>query len=218
MADDSSLEVYRLHIWICRISPMIWRRLLVRSDSTIADLHYTLQAAFGWSDEHLHRFHIHGQDYGVYHAGGIMFTADSSAVRLSSFQFRLNESFRYEYDFVAGWEHQVRVEGRLALEDKGRYPRCIGGRQRAPPEDCGGPLDFIARRDEVPMDVEELLEEIQADLEANDLQAIRDRTEYMEELHEWLSLDRFDRRAVNHQLEQYAMSRRPDDTAERSRR
>jgi len=68
------------------------------------------------------------------------------------------------------------------------------------------------------MDVEELLEEIQADPEANDLQAIRDRAEYMEELHEWLSLDRFDRRAVNRQLAQYAMSRRPDDTAERSRR
>jgi len=28
---------------------MIWRRLWVRSDSTIADLHYTLQIAFGWS-------------------------------------------------------------------------------------------------------------------------------------------------------------------------
>jgi Plasmid pRiA4b ORF-3-like protein len=39
-----------------RESPMIWRRLLVRSDSTIADQHYTLQTAFGWSDEHLHRF------------------------------------------------------------------------------------------------------------------------------------------------------------------
>jgi hypothetical protein len=62
MADETCTEVYRLHGWICRISPMIWRRLLVRSDSTIADLHYTLQTAFGWSDEHLHRFHIHGQE------------------------------------------------------------------------------------------------------------------------------------------------------------
>jgi hypothetical protein len=70
MADETCTEVYRLHVWICRISPMIWRRLLVRSDSAIADLHYTLQTAFGWSDEHLHRFHIHGQDYGVYRADG----------------------------------------------------------------------------------------------------------------------------------------------------
>ncbi len=53
---------------------MIWRRLLVRSDSTIANLHYTLQTAFGWSDEHLHRLHIHGQDYGVDRAGGILAT------------------------------------------------------------------------------------------------------------------------------------------------
>jgi hypothetical protein len=72
MADETRIEVYRLHVWLCRISPMIWRRLLVRSDSTIADLHYTLQTAFGWSDEHLHRFHIHGQDYGVSRAGGII--------------------------------------------------------------------------------------------------------------------------------------------------
>jgi hypothetical protein len=36
----------------------IWRRLLVRSDSTITDLHYILQIGFGWSDEHLNRFHI----------------------------------------------------------------------------------------------------------------------------------------------------------------
>jgi hypothetical protein len=40
---------------------MIWRRLLVGSDSSIADLHHTLQIAFGWSDSHLHRFHIHGR-------------------------------------------------------------------------------------------------------------------------------------------------------------
>jgi hypothetical protein len=68
----------------------------VRSDSSIADLHYTLQTAFGWSDEHLHRFHIHGQDYGVSRAGGIIFSADPAKVRLSDFKFRRNESFRYE--------------------------------------------------------------------------------------------------------------------------
>jgi len=43
----SDVEIYQLHVWIRQISPMIWRRLLVRSDSSIADLHYTLQIAFG---------------------------------------------------------------------------------------------------------------------------------------------------------------------------
>jgi hypothetical protein len=43
------------------ISPMIWRRLLLWSDQSIADLHYTIQIAMDRSDSHLHRFHIHGK-------------------------------------------------------------------------------------------------------------------------------------------------------------
>ena len=50
---DTGVEVYQLRIWIRKISPQIWRRLLVLSDSTIAELHDTLQLAFDWSDEHL---------------------------------------------------------------------------------------------------------------------------------------------------------------------
>jgi hypothetical protein len=51
------VQIYQLRIWIQEISPQIWRRLLVRSDSTIAQLHDTLQIAFGWTDEHLHQLY-----------------------------------------------------------------------------------------------------------------------------------------------------------------
>src|SRR6266851_4547743 len=57
-------NVYQLRVVLRGVSPLIWRRLLVRSDSTIADLHRALQIAFGWSDEHLHRFVIHGRIHG----------------------------------------------------------------------------------------------------------------------------------------------------------
>src|SRR5262245_59649425 len=56
MAVETTPDVYQVHAWIRQISPMIWRRLLVRTDSTLADLHDVLQIAFGWSDFHLHRF------------------------------------------------------------------------------------------------------------------------------------------------------------------
>lgn len=43
MTDElTSVEVYQLRICLREISPKIWRRLLVRSDSTIADLHHTI--------------------------------------------------------------------------------------------------------------------------------------------------------------------------------
>jgi hypothetical protein len=65
MASETTPKVYLLHVWIRQISPMIWRRLLVRSDCTLAQLHDILQIAFGWTDSPLHHFRIHGRDNGV---------------------------------------------------------------------------------------------------------------------------------------------------------
>ncbi len=88
---DKIVEVYQLRIQIRRISPQIWRRLLVRSDSTIAELHDTLQGVFGWSDEHLHQFLIRGKPYGIGRSGGIMFDDNPRQVQLRDFHFRLKE-------------------------------------------------------------------------------------------------------------------------------
>jgi Plasmid pRiA4b ORF-3-like protein len=56
MSDFSEPLIYRLKIILLSISPMIWRRVLVSSNSTIEDLHYTIQLAMGWEDIHLHHF------------------------------------------------------------------------------------------------------------------------------------------------------------------
>src|SRR3954453_4876605 len=112
MADEATPEVYQFHVWIRQISPMIWRRFLMRADSPLANLHDAIQIAFGWSDFHLHRFRIHGRDYGVNRVGGPGFSHDARMVRLADFQFRTNERFLYEYDFGDGWQHEARVERR----------------------------------------------------------------------------------------------------------
>jgi pRiA4b ORF-3-like protein len=39
---------YQLRAVLRGIRPLIWRRLLVRSDSTVAQLHEVLQIGFGW--------------------------------------------------------------------------------------------------------------------------------------------------------------------------
>src|SRR3954468_19998094 len=204
MADQTSPEIYLLHVWIRQISPMIGRRLLVRSDSTLAALHDIIQIAFGWTDSHLHRFRIHGRNYGVSRVGGLSFSADARQVRLADFQFRLNERFLYEYDLRDSWRHEVRGERRLTVEPKRTYPVCVGGQRAAPPEDCGGPWAFLGRRDAVPCDVREHLERLFESVEAGDLDVVQDHLEVIESLRGWLTLDRFDRRTINRRLRLYA--------------
>jgi hypothetical protein len=108
------------------ISPMVWRRLLLRSDQSIADLHCSIQIALGWSDSHLHRFHIHAKEFGVAHEDGIMFSDDPEKVHLADFGFRLRERFLYEYDFYDSWEHDVRLE--KVLQQATRLPSQRGRR------------------------------------------------------------------------------------------
>ena len=58
-------EVLQLRAVLRGISPLIWRRLLVHRNTSIAHLHHILQVAFGWEDVHLHRFEIRGRAYGI---------------------------------------------------------------------------------------------------------------------------------------------------------
>lgn len=54
MIDPAERVIYQLKVVLLGISPMIWRRVKVSSNSTIEDLHYTIQLAMGWEDIHLH--------------------------------------------------------------------------------------------------------------------------------------------------------------------
>src|SRR5882762_11795199 len=89
----SSLSVYQLRVVLRGVSPLIWCRLPVRNNSSIADLHTTLQLASGWSDEHLNRFVVHGREYGVAHPGGLWFRDDPHEVHLADLGLRIGERF-----------------------------------------------------------------------------------------------------------------------------
>lgn len=207
-------SVYQLRVWLLGVSPMVWRRLLVCGDSTIEDLHYTLQIAMGWSDTHLNRFRIHGKDYGVAHLGGIAFADDPARLRLDSFGFRLREKLLYEYDFHDFWQHEIRVERIPPLEDTQSYPVCIAGHRAKPPEGCGGRRAFFERCRDMPGEVRRCLEHLAEELEARDAESLRDRLEQLAALRPWLDLERFDRRKANQRLRRYAQGERLELFAE----
>ena len=77
-----------------------------------------------------------------------------------------------------------------------RLGAAIGGKRRAPPEDCGGAEAFMARRDEIPLLAEKSFDDICDDLERNDSKAIQGRHDDFRELPERHSLNEFERAAI----------------------
>lgn len=139
IVQKDGVKVYQLKVTLRHITPLIWRRVLVRSNTSIAQMHAILQTVMGWEDLHLHQFHIHGKTYGIYRDCGICFADDPHQVRLRDFKWRKGERFLYEYDMGDWWQHDVRLEQVLPLEPRKQYPFCIEGDGDCPPEDCGGP-------------------------------------------------------------------------------
>ena len=198
---DQAVQVYQLRIWIRKISPQIWRRVLVRSDSTIVQLHDTLQIVFGWSDEHLHQFLIRGKPYGIGRIGGISFDDNPHQVRLGDFHFRWKETWLYEYDLTDWWQHEIHLEQTLPLDPAKQYPVCVAGKRRGPIEDCGGPWAFMALQDEnslwkVLPQFAQLLLDHRDDLD--------DSQDELRRLAYWVVREDFDRQGVNRRLAEYS--------------
>ena len=109
------------------VHPAVWRRVRLVDSLSIADLHHVIQALMGWEDDHLHRFRIQGQDYGIPYIGGPIFAEDAASVCLARFAFRPSERFLYEYHFTAGWQIEVRVERATSAAPcaSQRIPICV---------------------------------------------------------------------------------------------
>ena len=196
MPPSDPATVYQLRIRLDRISPLIWRRLLVRDTTTIAELHAIIQLAFGWSDDHLHQFLIYGKAYGIAYIGGASFADDPHTVRLAAFHFRVGERFFYEYNFYVPWRHEIRLEQILPATPGQHYPVCIGGARAAPPEGCAGPNAFLEERQEhLSLAV---IERLLALIDNPD--DYLDPHEELRRLRYWAGVNRCDRRAINRRL------------------
>ena len=128
------------------IEPPIWRRLLIRSDTTLARLHLIIQSLMEWQNYHLYQFQVLDKVHGPPAAD------DADYGRKESVRIRLSTVFKegvraivYEYDFGDEWEISVELEDVVPAKEQEENVKCLGGARRGPPEDSGGPLGYMEK-------------------------------------------------------------------------
>jgi len=133
-------EIAILRIELEEIEPRIWRRVALRTASSLLALHQVIQAAMGWLDVHLWEFEIDGVVYGVPDPDGDDWEPElrrASSLKLAAVIGKGIGEFPYTYDMGDNWHHRIVVE-RIAPAEPGRlYPELLDGQRRGPPEDCG---------------------------------------------------------------------------------
>src|SRR5215510_13502409 len=110
---QNPIEIYQLRVVLRETSPHIWRRFLVRSDSSIVDLHQTIQIAFGWSGRRAFAFEVQG------HRRDVRLEGDARDMLLADFRFYEKERFTYTYNTAEQegrpWRFEIRLEQQLAM-------------------------------------------------------------------------------------------------------
>jgi hypothetical protein len=170
MTSAAAQNVYQLKITLKGMRPPIWRRVQVKSSTTLSQLHLAIQAAMGWWNCHLHQFLIDGIDYGEPSLDYDWDLQDETRVKLSQVVRGEKSKFFYTYDFGDSWEHEILVEKVLLRDSKVTYPRCMTGKRACPPEDCGGTWGYAefleAIQDSAHPEHDELLEWIGGSFDA----------------------------------------------------
>ena len=132
------MSIYQLRIDLNYAKPPIWRRILVKDTTTLAELHEIIQIVMGWDDSHLHQFETGDREYYGIPDEGWDEIRDERKFKLKDIIPAEKHKITYLYDFGDSWDHQILVEKILPVEKGKKYPLCVKGKRACPPEDVGG--------------------------------------------------------------------------------
>ncbi|EDV2780201.1 plasmid pRiA4b ORF-3 family protein [Salmonella enterica subsp. enterica serovar Newport] len=120
------MKIYVIKIAVHGVSPMVWRRIRIAADTSLAALHFIIQIVQDWGDDYLHQFHIYGKNYGISYEGGIGFPDNPFRVVIDDFAFDTGDRFTYEYNFFEHWLHDIRIEA-IHEDSSLKTPFCMSG-------------------------------------------------------------------------------------------
>ena len=131
--------------------PPIWRRLEVDPSLTLDHTNAVIQAAFEWTNSHLHEFSTTepGRRW-----GGQRFVppflmdddedaTDESTVKVGTLLAKPGDHVEYMYDFGDSWDHTIKLVNVKEGAPGAPVALCTGGRRAGPPDDCGGIWGYL---------------------------------------------------------------------------
>lgn len=125
------------------VSPRIWRRVTVRSDSFLPKLHLILQIVMGWENCHLHEFSTESDRFGIPDEDfPEMRLQNEIKVRVSQLLKFPGDTAAYTYDYGDDWSHTLELIEVADWNPSSISPVCIAGERNCPPEDVGGPPGY----------------------------------------------------------------------------
>ena len=112
---------------------VILRKIEIRGDQTLGDLHLTIFDAFDREEEHLYEYQISGR--GPNDPKAVRYSTNYATVtKIESLNFRTDDVFGYWFDFGDDWWHQINVASIQSRTSTGEYPKVIDGIGESPPQ------------------------------------------------------------------------------------
>ncbi len=149
VAKAREVSVIRLKVAL-KFRKSIWRRIEIRSDQTLHDLHSAIFNAFDRYDEHLYSFYFpnpkapprSGRRGMIEYTNSEMAfgydddaeTRSTARTALGSLRLSAKKTFEYLFDFGDCWEHLITVESTGGVVGDDRYPTVVASKGKSPPQ------------------------------------------------------------------------------------
>ncbi len=138
-------NIFIIEITLLDTNPPVWRIVEIKQNSTLHELHATIQVAMGWKNAHLYSFRkgekVNSVEFILpeYDESGELYTGNNPKdFKLKDIFLKVGDIIDYEYDFGDGWKHRIQLKGIVTEKSYSKYPMCVIGARKCPPEDVGG--------------------------------------------------------------------------------
>ena len=126
---------------------VILRKIEIRGDQTLKDLHFSIFNAFDREEEHLYEYQIGGK--GPHDPKAARYSTpdpfenseklpkfhnDATVTTIDSLNLKVDDVFGYWFDFGDDWWHQINVVSLQSGVPTERYPKVIERTGKSPPQ------------------------------------------------------------------------------------